>query len=245
MNPVERIIPARESVYLDGPKPRISEFYFAWDVFKQFIKGFRALHFLDPCITVFGSARFTEQHLYYQAAREFGKQIASLGFTTMTGGGPGVMEAANRGAHEAGGRSVGCNIMLPMEQKPNPYVERFVEFRYFFVRKVMLVKYSYAFVAFPGGYGTMDELFEIATLVQTKKVDHFPIVLFGVEFWTPLIEFMTTRMLRDGTIGADDLPLLVVTDSVDEAIEVIHKGVATALANRAAVPKRRWWLGER
>jgi uncharacterized protein (TIGR00730 family) len=237
--------PTDDRHLLAGPSKRLEELRRVFRIAMEFGRGFRALHFVGPCITVFGSARFTEANPNYALARTLGQRLASLGLTTMTGGGPGIMEAANRGAHEAGGMSIGCNIKLPMEQKPNPYVERFVEFRYFFVRKVMLVKYSYAFVAFPGGYGTMDELFEIATLVQTKKVDHFPIVLFGVEFWTPLIEFMTTRMLRDGTIGADDLPLLVVTDSVDEAIEVIHKGVATALANRATVPKRRWWLGER
>lgn len=159
MDKTERIIPARESVYLDGPKPRINEFLFAWSVFRQFIKGFRTLHFVGPCITVFGSARFKEGDRYYEAARAFGKRIAALGFTTMTGGGPGIMEAANRGAFENGGSSVGCNIKLPYEQHPNPYMHKWLTFDYFFIRKVVLVKYSYAFIIMPGGFGTMDEFF--------------------------------------------------------------------------------------
>ncbi|MEO6932042.1 MAG: TIGR00730 family Rossman fold protein, partial [Chitinophagaceae bacterium] len=155
----ERIIPAKEQVYLDGPKSRTYELGFAFKVVQQLIKGFRSLHFLGPCITVFGSARFKEDHPYYIAAREFGKQIAASGFTTMTGGGPGIMEAANRGAFENGGESVGCNIQLPMEQHVNPYVHRSVTFQFFFIRKLLLTKYSYAFIIMPGGFGTMDEFF--------------------------------------------------------------------------------------
>src|SRR5487761_2162353 len=167
MNTTERIIPARESVYLDGPKSRSYELKFAIKVFLQFIRGFRALHFVGPCITVFGSARFREDDAYYVAARDFGKRIAALGFTTLTGGGPGIMEAANRGAFESGGRSVGCNIVLPHEQKINPYVSKSVTFEHFFTRKVVMVKYSYAFIIMPGGFGTMDEFFETLTLIQT------------------------------------------------------------------------------
>jgi len=242
MNPVERIIPARESVYLDGPKPRINEFYFAWDVFKQFIKGFRALHFLDPCITVFGSARFTEQHPYYQAAREFGKQIASLGFTTMTGGGPGIMEAANRGAFENKGTSVGCNIQLPFEQHPNPYMHKWITFNYFFIRKVMLVKYSYAFIILPGGFGTMDELFETLTLIQTKTINNFPVVLFGTKYHQLLIDYIKA-MEVEGTISSEDLKLLLITDDYDDAMEHI----ATYINKNFKVKprKRMWWLFEK
>ena len=167
---IERIIPAKQPVYLDGPKPRIYELGFAWRVFKEFIYAFRTLHFAGPCITVFGSARFDEAHPYYIAAREFGKRIAALGFTTLTGGGPGVMEAANRGAFENGGESIGCNIKLPYEQKPKPYVHATITFDHFFSRKVVLVKYSYAFIILPGGFGTMDEFFETLTLVQTKSI---------------------------------------------------------------------------
>lgn len=210
----------------------------------EFARGFRALHFVGPCVTVFGSARFAGENQYYVKAREMGARLAAMGVTTMTGGGPGIMEAANRGAKEAGGASIGCNIKLPMEQQPNPYVDRFVEFRYFFVRKVMLVKYSYAFIAFPGGFGTLDELFEIATLVQTRKVFNFPIILIGEEFWSPLIDFARTRMLRDQTISPEDLPLLHVTDSIDDAAALVYDGVMSAMPQRARSPRKKWWLGE-
>src|SRR5688572_5637453 len=149
----EPIIPSKQHVYLEGPKDRSYEVAFAWRVFRQFIKGFRTLHFVGPCITVFGSARFDETHPYYEAAREFGKRIAATGFTTMTGGGPGIMEAANRGAFENNGPSVGCNIQLPFEQKPNDYLHKSITFEHFFVRKVILIKYSYAFIILPGGFG--------------------------------------------------------------------------------------------
>ncbi|RYY61597.1 MAG: TIGR00730 family Rossman fold protein, partial [Chitinophagaceae bacterium] len=173
------LIPSKEHVFLDGPKSRGYELNFAWRVFWQFIKGFRTLHFMGPAITVFGSARFKEDHVYYEKAREFGKEIAKMGFVTMTGGGPGIMEAANRGAFENKGMSVGCNIRLPFEQQSNPYLNKSVTFEHFFVRKVLLIKYSYAFVIMPGGFGTMDEFFETLTLVQTKTITQFPIVLFG------------------------------------------------------------------
>jgi uncharacterized protein (TIGR00725 family) len=153
------IIPSKEHVYLEGPKSRGFELGFAFHVFRQFIKGFRTLHFIGPCITVFGSARYKEDNIYYTKAREFGKRIAQIGFTTMTGGGPGIMEAANRGAFETGGISVGCNIQLPFEQMANKYLHKSITFDYFFVRKVLLMKYSYAFIILPGGFGTMDEFF--------------------------------------------------------------------------------------
>ena len=152
---------------------------------RDFIRGFRALHFVGPCVTVFGSARFDEHHRYYAMAREVGGALAGLGFTVMTGGGPGVMEAANRGAREAGGRSVGCNIELPFEQEPNPYLDRWVTTEYFWVRKVLLFKYSYAFIVLPGGFGTLDELTEALTLIQTRKILQFPVVLMGRDYWAP------------------------------------------------------------
>ena len=160
--------------FLQGPQPRRKELVRALRIMAEFIRGFRALHFVGPCVTVFGSARFKEDHPYYALGREVGRELARAGFTVMTGGGPGIMEAANRGAKEVGGRSVGCNIELPAEQKPNPYLDRWITFHHFFVRKVMLVKYSYAFVALPGGFGTLDEIFETATLVQTGKIRGVP-----------------------------------------------------------------------
>jgi uncharacterized protein (TIGR00730 family) len=197
---IDPIIPPKEHVYLYGPKSRGYELAFGWKVFKEFIKGFRCLHFVGPCITVFGSARFKEDHEYYQSAREFGKRIAEIGFTTMTGGGPGIMEAANRGAFENDGRSVGCNIRLPFEQIGNKYVQTSVTFEHFFVRKALLVKYSYAFIIMPGGFGTMDEFFETLTLVQTKTITSFPLVLFGKEFYRDIWESMQV-MAEKGTIS--------------------------------------------
>ncbi|HTQ28849.1 MAG TPA: TIGR00730 family Rossman fold protein [Puia sp.] len=238
----ERIIPAQEPVYLEGPHSRSYELGFALRIFSQFIKGFRTLHFVGPCITVFGSARFKEDNLYYQTAREFGKRIAAMGFTTMTGGGPGIMEGANRGAFENGGPSVGCNIKLPFEQKPNPYVQTSITFDHFFVRKTMLVKYSYAFIIMPGGFGTMDEFFETLTLVQTKTITQFPIVLFGKEFYRELWEYIE-YLAQEGTITKGDMSLVTLTDSVDEAMEHIRTYIT---GNYQVKPrKRRWWLFEK
>ncbi len=238
----EAIIPAKEHVFLDGPKSRGYELGFAWRVFKQFISGFRSLHFSGPCITVFGSARFKEDHPYYIKAREFGRRIAEMGLTTMTGGGPGIMEAANRGAFESGGQSVGCNIQLPFEQQENPYMHKSVTFEHFFVRKVLLVKYSYAFIIMPGGFGTMDELFETLTLVQTKTITQFPIVLFGKEYYEPLLK--TVKAMEDeGTISSGDMDLVLVTDSVDEAMEYIRHYISS---NYKVKPRKRlWWLFEK
>lgn len=233
--------------FLEGPQSRTDELLRVLRITGEFIRGFRALHFVGPCVTVFGSARFDEHHPYYRLAQNVGAQIASLGLTTMTGGGPGIMEAANRGAKEAGGRSVGCNIVLPHEQKPNPYVDRFIEFRYFFVRKVMLVKYSYGFVILPGGFGTLDELFEIATLVQTRKVENFPIVLMGRDFWEPMLHFFKHRLVAARTISPDDQDLISVTDSPEECREILARGLA-ASARRASDSRRKKpsrWLGER
>jgi uncharacterized protein (TIGR00730 family) len=236
------IIPSKQSVYLEGPKSRSYELGFAFRVFWQFLKGFRTLHFIGPCITVFGSARFKEDNRYYIKAREFGKRIAELGFATMTGGGPGIMEAANRGAFEKGGVSIGCNIQLPFEQRPNPYVNKSVIFEHFFVRKVLLVKYSYAFIIMPGGFGTMDEFFEVLTLVQTKTVTNFPIVLFGKDYYLPLME-MIEWMVDQGTISKEDLSLVLLTDDAEEAMNHIQTYVQS---NYKIKPRKRfWWLMEK
>lgn len=236
------IISSKASVYLEGPKSRGYELLFAWRVFRQFIKGFRTLHFVGPCITVFGSARFKEEHPYYIAARAFGKHIAEMGFTTMTGGGPGIMEAANRGAFENSGQSVGCNIQLPFEQKPNPYMHKSITFEHFFVRKVLLTKYSYAFVILPGGFGTMDELFETLTLVQTKVVTQFPVVLYGKEYYKELWD-MFEDMAEKGTISKEDLSLVLLTDDVEEAMTHIQTYIRQ---NYKVKPRSRfWWLFEK
>lgn len=236
------VIPPKQPVYLEGPKSRGYELLFAFRVFRQFMKGFRTLHFVGPCITVFGSARFKEDNVYYASARNFGKLIAEMGFTTMTGGGPGIMEAANRGAFENGGKSIGCNIQLPFEQKPNPYLNKTITFEHFFVRKVLLVKYSYAFIIMPGGFGTMDEFFEILTLVQTKTVTNFPIVLFGKEYYRNLMETIED-MARIGTISKDDLSLVLFTDDINEAMSHIQSYVEKNYKVRPR--KRLWWLFEK
>lgn len=242
MKPEEHLIPPKAHVYLDGPKSRGFELSFAIRVFWQFIRGFRKLHFIGPCITVFGSARFKEGHKFYEAAAEFGKRISKLGFVTMTGGGPGIMEAANRGAFENGGISVGCNIQLPFEQMPNPYLHRFITFEHFFVRKVLLVKYSYAFIIMPGGFGTMDEFFETLTLIQTKTITQFPMVLFGKEYYKELWDVLE-HMAANGSIAKEDMSLVLLTDDVDEAMTHIRTYIST---NYEVKPRKRsLWLMER
>ncbi len=217
--------PDEEKQFLRGSRDNPRELATAGRVFLEFVRGFENLGGLGRCVTVFGSARFEEDHPYYQLARELGRVLAERGFTVMTGGGPGIMEAANRGAREGGGMSIGCNIELPMEQEPNPYLDRFVEFEYFFVRKVMLVKYSGAFVVMPGGFGTLDEVFETATLIQTGKIDRFPIVAMGREFWEPMAKFTAGSMLKEKTIDDSDQELFVLTDSVEEAVAEIESAM--------------------
>jgi len=236
------IIPPKKAVYLQGPKNRGYELNFAFRVFRQFLQGFRMLHFVGPCITVFGSSRFKEDNPYYQQAKEIGKQISKLGFTVMTGGGPGIMEAANRGAYENGGRSVGCNIQLPFEQKPNSFMQQSITMEHFFVRKVLLVKYSYAFIIMPGGFGTMDEFYETLTLVQTKSITQFPIVLFGKEYYKPLMQNIEW-MLQQGTISKEDINLVLLTDSVEEAMKHIRSYINTNYIVKQR--KRLWWLFEK
>ena len=238
----EHLIPPKAHVYLDGPKSRGFELTFAFRVFWQFIKGFRKLHFIGPCITVFGSARFKEDHKFYIQAREFGKRISQLGFVTMTGGGPGIMEAANRGAYENGGISVGCNIQLPFEQVANPYMNTSITFEHFFVRKVLLVKYSYAFIILPGGFGTMDEFFETLTLIQTKTITQFPIILFGKEYYKELWDVLE-HMAANGSISKEDMSLVLLTDDVDEAMSHIRTYIS---ANYKIKPRKRsLWLMEK
>ena len=231
--------------FLEGPQTRAFELARAVRIFLEFMRGFRALHYVGPCVTVFGSARFKADHPYYDMARDLGARLARVGFTVLTGGGPGLMEAANRGAREVGGRSIGCNIELPTEQRPNPYLDRWITFRHFYVRKVMLVKYSYAFVALPGGFGTLDEMFEVATLVQTGKVKEFPIVLLGQDYWRPLTDFVRNRLMVEGTIDPGDAQILFTTDSVEEAVtHVADVGMRRFGLGYATRPRRRWFLGE-
>lgn len=213
-----------EKAFLAGSRKRPEELASAARIFLEFVRGFQALGTLGQCVTVFGSARFTPKNPYYKLARRLGKRLAQEGFTVMTGGGPGVMEAANRGAKEARGLSIGCNIELPEEQKLNPYLDRFVEFEHFFVRKVMLVKYSRAFVVLPGGFGTLDEVFETLTLMQTDKIESFPVVAMGKKFWRPLRDAIRRTLVTEGTIQASDLNLVHLTDSVEEAIDIIRRG---------------------
>ena len=228
--------------FLQGPQPRGFELKRAIRIFLEIMHGFRKLHFVGPCVTVFGSARFTSDHPYYALARDVGQRLARAGFTVMTGGGPGIMEAANRGAKDAGGFSVGCNIELPEEQKPNPYLDRWVTFRHFFVRKLMLVKYSYAFIAMPGGFGTMDEIFETATLIQTHKIRDFPLILMGKDYWQPLLDFLSGRLVEAKTIDPIDSERILVTDSAEEAVQLVRDAALKQFGlSYAPRIKRRWF----
>ncbi len=236
---------ASETRFLAGPQSRFREFMMAVRAFREMIVGFRKLHFAGPCVTVFGSARFGESHPYYKFARSVGEQLALAGFTVMTGGGPGIMEAANRGAKDVEGRSVGCNIILPMEQAPNPYLDTYVDFRYFFIRKLILAKYSYAFVAMPGGFGTLDELFEIATLVQTGKMKGFPIVLAGTEYWAPLVNYLRDTMATEGTISTLDVDRFIISDDPEEIASLVAEAALKQFGLTQGIWKPRWWLFER
>ena len=240
MADTDPVIPSKEHIYLEGPRSRMYELGFALRVFNQFIKGFRIFHFVGPCVSVFGSARFKEDHEYYICAREFGKRIAEIGFTTMTGGGPGIMEAANRGAFENGGMSVGCNIKLPFEQVQNSYMHKWMTFDHFFVRKTLMIKYSYAFIIMPGGFGTMDELFETLTLVQTKTINGFPVVLFGKKFYEPL-RHVLHLMTEEKTISEQDMSLLLLTDDVQEAMDHINKYIQQNYKIKR-MRRQRWLL---
>ncbi len=238
-------VPHEERYFLEGPRSRSSEFLMTLHIVRDFLRGFRALHFVGPCVTVFGSARFTSEDPFYELARDVGRSLSRLGFTVLTGGGPGLMEAANRGARESGGKSVGCNIRLPEEQAPNPYLDRQVTLRHFFVRKVLLIKYSYAFIAMPGGFGTMDEFFEALTLIQTRMIQQFPIVLMGKEYWTSLVQLLQS-MNAAKTINPADLKLVLISDSVEEAMRHIQRHAVEqfGLQRHKARMRRSWLLRE-
>jgi hypothetical protein len=212
-----------ERKFLQGRQNRAEELESAVRYFLEFLKGFESLDIVQPAVTVFGSARFPEGHRYYELARQMGRRLAEAGYTVITGGGPGIMEAANRGAKEANGRSIGCNITLRHEQKPNPYLDDIVQFEHFFVRKVMLVKYSSAFVVLPGGFGTLDEVFETLTLIQTDKIEQFPVILMGSEFWRCLHVFFEETLLAEQTIDPQDIELFQITDSPEEAVALINR----------------------
>jgi uncharacterized protein (TIGR00730 family) len=235
-----------DEIFLEGPRSRFDESVTLIRVIVDFLRGFRVLHFVGPCVTIFGSARVTESSPHYKLARKMGSAVARLGFTVMTGGGPGIMEAANRGAKDVDGRSVGCGIELPHEQKPNAFLDRYVAMNYFFVRKTLLIKYSYAFVVMPGGAGTLDELFEALTLIQTHKIKDFPIVIMGTTYWAELIDFVA-KMAASGMINEADVNLLYATDSVDEAIEHIREKAIKPFGLTLVTRLRRHmrWLGER
>jgi hypothetical protein len=203
----------------------------------EFVEGFDALAEVGPAISIFGSARVGRRNRYYGAARRLAAELAKQGFAIITGGGPGIMEAANRGAKEAGGVSIGCNIELPFEQGLNEYVDLGMEFRYFFVRKVMFVKYAEGFVIFPGGFGTLDELFESLTLIQTGKVEHFPVVLYGKDYWDGMLQWIRDKPLFEEKVSPEDLDLVTVTDDIDEACEAItrsHRSREQARKERAS-----------
>jgi uncharacterized protein (TIGR00730 family) len=214
-----------EKAFLAGRRSREADLESAVRIFLEFLRAFESFEFAQPCVTVFGSARFGEGHRYYDLAREVGAELARAGYAVMTGGGSGIMEAANRGAREAGGLSIGCNITLPHEQKPNPYLDRFIQLDHFFVRKVMLVKYSSAFVVMPGGFGTLDEAFEIATLMQTSKIEHFPLVAVGSEFWGTLIDFARNTMIEQGTLTAEDARFVHLADTAGDVVRLVRENV--------------------
>ncbi len=213
-----------EKSFLVGRRSHGDDLESAVRIFLEILRGFEELNFEGRCVTVFGSARFEPGHPYYQQAYEVGRLLADSGYAVMTGGGPGLMEAANKGAREAGGHSIGCNIQLPREQEPNPYLDKFVEFEHFFVRKVMLVKYSSAFIVMPGGFGTLDEAFEVVTLIQTAKLESFPVVAMGGEFWDELDDFLRNTMLAEGTISEADLQVISPADSPADALSIIEAG---------------------
>jgi uncharacterized protein (TIGR00730 family) len=230
---------------LSGPSSRLRDLTTLIRVGKDLLTGFRTLHFAGPCVTIFGSARTKVGSRYYEMARQMGAACARLGFTVVTGGGPGIMQAGNQGAFEAGGRSLGVNIELPFEQELNRYVQRSVTMRYFFTRKVVLVKYSYAFIILPGGSGTMDEMFETMTLIQTGKLKIFPIILMGRDYWQPLMDFIH-QMVEEGTLSPDDPDLIFFTDDVEEAAAHLQRHAVRQFGlRRKRAPKAMRVLGEK
>ena len=235
---------SKDIPFIEGPRARETELFTVIQIMMEFIRGFRTFHFCGPCITVFGSARIKEDNPYYKMTMDIGARLARMGLTVMTGGGSGLMEAANRGAREAGGRSVGCNILLPHEQDPNPYMDKWMDFQFFFVRKVMLIKYSYGFIVMPGGVGTMDELFQALTLIQTKKVTNFPVVLIGTDYYKDVTELFD-KMCEEKTISETDKELFLITDSIEQAISHIQThAVEKFNLNIKKIPKKSKLLFE-
>jgi len=233
-----------ENDYLAGPRSRGKEFLFSLEVLFQFIKGFRNLHFVGPCITIFGSARFSKDDVFYQTTETLATQLGKLGFAIMTGGGPGIMEAANKGAKNAGTLSLGCNIELPFEQQPNQYLDRMVNIRYFFVRKELLRKYSSGFVIMPGGLGTLDEFFEVITLIQTGKMKNFPVVVMGLEYHENLMRYFEA-LVKEETVGLTDFQHILFTDDLKEAVEHIQNCTQLTPEKHAHSNAPLWILGER
>jgi uncharacterized protein (TIGR00730 family) len=222
-----------EARLLAGKRERGDDLESAVRIFLEFLRGFEAFEDIDaPCVTIFGSARIPEGHRYYEMARALGRVLAQHGYCVMTGGGPGIMEAANRGAKEGGGLSLGCSITLPFEEKRNDYLDRAVTFEHFFVRKVILVKYSCAFVLMPGGFGTLDEAFQTITLIQTGKIQHFPVIAMGKDFWNPINQPLLSSMLAQQTIDQQDARLLASADTPEDVLALIDAGAA---ARRALV----------
>ena len=213
-----------EKLFLSGRRHREADLASAVRFFLEFLEAFESFEMTQPCVTVFGSSRFGEDHPQYQLAREIGAALAKAGYAVMTGGGSGIMEAANRGAKEGGGLSLGCNIRLPREQQPNRYLDRFIQFEHFFARKVMLVKYSCAFVVMPGGFGTLDETFEIATLMQTGKLGHFPLIAVGGRFWDEFERFVRDAMVGHGTINEEETHVIHRAETAAEVVRLVTSG---------------------
>ncbi len=233
-----------DGAFLTGPDGRLTELRRAVGIVGELVRGFRALHFAGPCVTVSGSGRFGEDHPYYQLAREIGAGMARAGLTVMSCGGAGVMEAASRGAREAGGRTVGCTIDLPGAGPTNPYVDRELRLRHFFVRKAMLVKYSVAFVALPGGFGTMDDVFQTLTLAETGSIRDFPLVLAGEGYWRPLLDQIGTTMIRAAVIDRSDLRPILITNSAEEATRYVLRCAEHRFGIKLVPPRARRFLGE-
>jgi uncharacterized protein (TIGR00730 family) len=230
-----------ESAFVQGPLSRLEELFFVVKVLFSFIRAFRKMHFIGPCVTIFGSARFGPEMDHYKDAEKIGAAMAKLGFTVMTGGGPGIMEAANKGAYEAGGYSVGCNIVLPVEQKQNGYLHKWIYIPYFFVRKVILVKYSFAFIVMPGGIGTLDELFEALTLIQNRMIAGFPIVIYDSEYHKDLYKHIQ-MMVKHESISPEDMEHLFMTDSVEDLVAHIRKYAIKKFGLKKEHYKSKWWF---
>jgi len=219
--------------YINNHHDALSETWSVFRIMSEFVEGFETLRQLNPAVSIFGSSALSEDSEYYKMARDIGKRLSDEGFHIITGGGPSIMEAANRGAKDGKSKSIGLNIEIPTEQKPNPYQDLSLHFRYFFARKVMFVKYASAFVIMPGGFGTLDELFESLTLIQTNKIFNLPVVLVGSDFWGGLIDWIVSSPIRTGTLSKDDLRMFSMTDDIDEVVRIIKEGYEQVRLSRA------------